>query len=343
MPTITVVIPVYNGGNYLEEALQSVLNQTYQDFEVLVVDDGSTDNTWGIIEQYCATHGSVVRGLRKANGGTATALNAGIRAAEGKYIAWLSHDDRFVPNKLAVQMQLIHSTRAAGVYSDYNFIDAAGNHLSRVYAPWYPPAQMLRHFLQSVFINGSTLLIERRCLLEGGLFDEGLRYAHDAYMWAYLIQNHPLAHSPVPLTDYRTHSQQGTKRWQAIRRDSQLWLSKVLQHYSIQDIFPELDSPHVRPAHLAAAHNYLGDVMTMRHWHYDLGLAQYWQSWRAWPSLRNPVVGKLNGALWRACVKQTRALRNARRHSLGQQELPPVIDLRNWSNSIPGVNFGSET
>ena len=104
-PLVSVVIPVYNGTNFLKEAIESVFAQTFTDYEILVVDDGSTDGTWDLIQSY----GPRVRGLHKENGGVASALNLGIREMRGTYFAWLSHDDLWLPEKLARQVELLKS------------------------------------------------------------------------------------------------------------------------------------------------------------------------------------------------------------------------------------------
>jgi glycosyltransferase involved in cell wall biosynthesis len=343
-PLVTVVIPVFNGENFLAEAIESVLNQTFRDFEVLVVDDGSSDGTWAIVERYSAAHPDTVRGIRKENGGTATALNAGIRAAKGKYFAWLSHDDRFVPHKLKAQINLLNTRpEIVGVYSDYSYIDATGNCIGHVYSVSYPPEQMLRHLLQSVFINGSTLLIERRCLQEVGLFDETLRYAHDAMMWLHLVLHYQLGHIPDPLTEYRLHPDQGTFSQKGIRRDNRLWLQKATETFTINQFFPELNRPHTQ-ADSAAAYIYLGDVLT-RYLHLMVCLKQYWRAWRAWPNRHNP-----------APVKAVRAVRNIAKQkfkqfrrrgfnqivSFPQASRPVKINLRDGSEAVKDVRFSFE-
>src|SRR5712692_1331271 len=100
MPEVSAIIPVYNQERYLREAIDSVLAQTYHDFELLVVDDGSTDAT----PETIASYGPGIRAFRKTNGGGASALNLGIRQARGGWIGWLSSDDIWEPSKLARQM-----------------------------------------------------------------------------------------------------------------------------------------------------------------------------------------------------------------------------------------------
>jgi glycosyltransferase involved in cell wall biosynthesis len=333
-PAISVVIPVYNGSNYLGEAIESVLAQSYCDLEIIVVDDGSTDNTWLVIERYMAAYPDTVRGIRKANGGVATALNAGICAAKGKYFAWLSHDDRFVPNKLQQQMDLLKSNPdVVGVYADYSYIDADGRIVGRVFAPWYPQGEMHRHLLQSVFINGSTLLIERRCLLEVGLFDATLRYAQDALMWIRLVMRYSLAHIAEPLTEYRVHVNQttNTTKRRAIRRDNAIWLNRAIDDYPIQQIFPELDRPDLRAPEIANAYIYLGEVFVRRYYHWLLGIKYFWKAWSAWPNLRNPVAIKTGLALARSIAHYLKT--RTTHFQFGENvpnnpEVPIVMDLR---------------
>src|ERR1051326_243987 len=102
-PTVSVVMPVYNGENYLRSAIESVLSQTFQDFEIIVIDDGSKDSTPAIAQSY----GDRVRYVRQENAGVAAAVNHGIAVARGRYFAWLSHDDFYAPEKLAAQVRAL--------------------------------------------------------------------------------------------------------------------------------------------------------------------------------------------------------------------------------------------
>ncbi len=106
-PKISIVIPVYNGANYLKEAIDSALSQDYGNYEVIVVNDGSNDN--GETEKIALSYGSNIRYFKKENGGVATALNLAIEKAEGEYVSWLSHDDAYFPNKLSCQVNYLKS------------------------------------------------------------------------------------------------------------------------------------------------------------------------------------------------------------------------------------------
>ena len=100
-PKVSIVIPVYNGANYLREAIDSALEQTYRNTEVIVVNDGSTDG--GETEDIAISYGDRIRYFTKENGGISTALNLGIQAMSGEYFSWLSHDDVYYPHKIEKQ------------------------------------------------------------------------------------------------------------------------------------------------------------------------------------------------------------------------------------------------
>ena len=115
-PKVTVVIPFYNC-RYIAHALESVLQQTYRPIEIIVVDDGSNEHV-ELLQPY-KTH---IRYIRKSNGGTATALNAGIQAASGDYIAWLSSDDVFYKDKVAKQLDFMLANQAVFSFTDYDVL-----------------------------------------------------------------------------------------------------------------------------------------------------------------------------------------------------------------------------
>src|SRR5690606_12850741 len=119
IPKVSIIIPFYNDP-YVPEAVQSALDQTYPNIEVVIVNDGSTAYS-DLLLPY-RKHPRVVYG-EKRNGGTASALNAGIRMAKGQYIAWLSSDDRFYPWKVARQLAYMIPKHARISYSDYDLID----------------------------------------------------------------------------------------------------------------------------------------------------------------------------------------------------------------------------
>lgn len=134
IPLVSVVIPVYNGNNYLQDAVNSVFAQTYPNIEIIIVDDGSTDETWPLIEKL----GNKVFGFHKENGGIASALIFGIRKAKGNIIAWLSHDDVFLPTKIVKQVEFLNSNpEMIACYTDFDIVDENLLFISEFHCPAY--------------------------------------------------------------------------------------------------------------------------------------------------------------------------------------------------------------
>lgn len=209
-PLVSIIIPVYNGANYLGEAIDSALAQTYKNIEVLVVNDGSADD--GATEEIAQFYGTRIRYFGKKNGGVASALNVGIREMKGEYFAWLSHDDVYLPVKIERQVQQLQQFgRDVILYGDYNFIDEASKHLSikRISAPH--PSEFHLSLLYSHPVHGCTLLIPRQFLLESGMFDETLRTIQDYDLWFRMAYKYEFIHIPEILINSRVHSEQGIR------------------------------------------------------------------------------------------------------------------------------------
>ena len=117
-PKVSIIIPVYNGSNYLSESINCALTQTYSNIEVIVVNDGSCDN--GASEQIAQRYGDKIRYFAKQNGGVSSALNLGISKATGEWISWLSHDDLYYPNKIEKQVVFLNDLLKKDPSTDLN-------------------------------------------------------------------------------------------------------------------------------------------------------------------------------------------------------------------------------
>ncbi len=190
LPLVSVVIPVYNGSNYVAEAIDSVLAQTYPNVEIIVVNDGSTDG--GETEKIVLSYGDKVRYFHKENGGVSTAVNFGIRQMCGEYFSWLSHDDLFTPEKIAHQMAVASPDKL--VLCGRHLVDANRNIL--------PDARDTLRFRengelnwQEAFVelmrqggyNGCALLIPKAAFDRCGGFDTQQKYCQDLMMWMRLF------------------------------------------------------------------------------------------------------------------------------------------------------------
>lgn len=210
IPLVSIVIPFF-ADPYVPIAVQSALDQTYPNIEVVIVNDGSPSHEH-LLEPYLGDRRVVY--LKKPNGGTASALNAGILAAKGDYIAWLSSDDRFYPWKLARQLAYMIPRHARISCSDYDVIDENGNVTQPCAGLKFPTYQeFCRTFLTGNPINGCTVVAQKRLLEEVGLFDVHLPYTHDYDLWFRIVLSGVDFHYvPESLIQYRVHAAMGTKR-----------------------------------------------------------------------------------------------------------------------------------
>jgi glycosyltransferase involved in cell wall biosynthesis len=211
---ISVVIPVWNGADFLAEAIDSALAQTWPDVEVIVVDDGSTDD--GATVAVAQRYGDRIRLLRRPHGGVSAVLNAGIDAMSGAYFAWLSHDDVFLPDKLATQMAAIrrHGSDAI-VYTDYELVDAGLRRIKVKRLPDLTPGAFRLWLMTHSALHGGTILVPR-AWLDGERFDERLTTTQDYDMWFRLALRYPFLHVPEVLLRYRIHGRQ--ESWTNPRR-----------------------------------------------------------------------------------------------------------------------------
>lgn len=208
-PKVSVVIPTYNHSRYLPYALESVINQSYANLEVIVIDDGSTDGTAEVIKPY---H-SKINYIYKENGGTPSALNLGLSRATGKYICWLSADDAFIEDKVSKQVGLMESDPSLGFsYTSFIVIDAGGKKQYEVNSPFYPNKQeMVTKLMEGCFINGSSVMMSTQALKTVGHFDVGLPQAHDYDLWYRFLRHYSCGFLPDHLLAYRWHGENMSK------------------------------------------------------------------------------------------------------------------------------------
>lgn len=237
-PEVSIIIPVYNGSNYLREAIDSALAQSYENIEVIVVNDGSDDN--GATESVASSYGKRICYFAKENGGVASALNKGIREMRGKYFSWLSHDDLYLPNKVGVQIERLKSVGPETVlYSDFDMIDKDSAFITRIELPHIEPWNFRASLVSDVNIHGCTLLIPRRCFDDVGLFDENLKTTQDYDMWFRMSARYDFVHMPEVLVHSRAHSMQGQVRLDALhKKESESLYRGFLETIHNERLFP---------------------------------------------------------------------------------------------------------
>ena len=187
-PLVSIVIPLYNGSNYVEEALKCAINQTYENIEIVVVNDGSTDSGAG--KSICERYADKIVYLEKENGGCASALNFGIRNSRGDFISWLSHDDLYEPTKIEKQIALYEryslnssNTVVSNVGGLINSRGEKISHPKRRSTGFFASKDAFKYILFKSCPNGCGLLIPK-CLFEKhGYFNEDMRFVLDWNLW----------------------------------------------------------------------------------------------------------------------------------------------------------------
>ena len=224
--TVTILIPVYNGGDFLAQAIESALAQTWPAIEVLVIDDGSDDD--GHTERVCRSFGSRIRYLRQENGGVAAALNTGVAAMTGRYLSWLSHDDLYDPRKVEVQMKALAAQPAPCViFGGFATMSEDGTVLDEFkHDKNYRSDQSIWAVLE-IRINGCTLLLERDLVLRHGGFDVGLPTTQDYELWWRLALHYPFVFVPGALVRHRIHAGQGSHERRHVEEGSLLWMEML--------------------------------------------------------------------------------------------------------------------
>ncbi len=223
-PLVSIVIPAYKAANYLAEAIDSALAQTYQNIEVIVVNDGSPDD--GATREVALRYGDKIRYFEKTNGGSSSALNHGIREMQGEWFSWLSHDDLYYPQKVEHQIDYIRSMNvnidelsSHVLFSASELIDENGKLIRRpsdrdvlerhkLVENAENNARLIAEPTENNF-HGCSCLVHRKAFEAVGAFDESLRLLNDLDMWYRLYANQYKIHFvPEVLVQGRVHSKQ---------------------------------------------------------------------------------------------------------------------------------------
>lgn len=198
---VSVVVPNYNCGRFLAEALESVLAQTYPAVEVIVVDDGSTDDSAEVLARYDGR----VRVLRQPNQGVSAARNYGIRESRGEFVAFLDADDLWHPEKLAKQVPLFAAEAVGLVYCAVEYIDESGRTLGTNFTGRRGRVLKSIALLQGTIVlaGGSTAVVRRSCFDRAGCFDRRVSTAADWDMWRRVACHYEIDVVREPLMRYR--------------------------------------------------------------------------------------------------------------------------------------------
>lgn len=203
-PAVSAIIPTYNREHLIGRAVRSVLNQTFQDVEVVVVDDDSTDNTKEVIDGFNDTRIKYIK--HEENRGGSAARNTAIRNARGNYIAFLDDDDEWLPTKLEKQIDKLRKSadRVGLIYSWAEIIDENGN-LFRKFQSRIK-GEALREILDRNFLVSPTAIVKKMCFDRVGLFDESFTSCQDREMWTRIAVQYQVEVLPECLARLYRHS-----------------------------------------------------------------------------------------------------------------------------------------
>lgn len=205
-PIVSVIImPVYNGEKYIAEAIESILSQTYKNFEIIIINDCSTDNCFEKVKPYL--NQSNVKYIQQENKGTAAARNTGIMNSSGEFIAFLDQDDLWLTDKLKIQVEYLRGNPKIGLlHGNISYIDKDG-------LPLPPNPGLLigasgMCFRDLFLINRIatlTVLVKCECIQKVGLFDESIRFCDDYALWLRIAKYFPVGYIDQCLSLYRMH------------------------------------------------------------------------------------------------------------------------------------------
>ena len=251
MTAISVIIPTYNRSLTVGKAIESVLQQTYRDFEIYVIDDGSTDNTWDALAPYR----EYVFYEYKENGGIASARNRGLELAKGDYIAFLDSDDFWKPEKLQRQLECFSKHPEYGLVATRCITNRVDNDFNSISirkirrsgkSGWVYPALFCRNFLRT-----SSVMVKKECFQDVGKFDEAFPRCEEIDMWLRLSKKYPVGFINDTLTVY-------TRRPKETRHNKvegrKFWLQVLEKNYD-----PELIPRSMYKKRLGRIYNHIAE------------------------------------------------------------------------------------
>ncbi|ACP53362.1 MAG: glycosyltransferase [Rickettsia africae] len=245
---VSIIIPVYNGANYMKEAINSALAQTYKNIEIIVVNDGSKDN--GETERVALSYGDKIRYFHKENGGCGSALNYGIKNMQGEYFSWLSHDDIYYPNKIEHQVDILNKldNKDTIIYGGYELIDEKGNSLRYIKPDSVLPINKLNISLLPLLrglIHGCSLLMPAKYFHEVGIFNEALPTTQDYDLWFKIFRVAPIHFDESILIKSRFHSEQGSKKISNHNEECNVLWSSFLHELTEEEMIKMEGSPYL--------------------------------------------------------------------------------------------------
>jgi glycosyltransferase involved in cell wall biosynthesis len=245
---ISIITPTYNRADLLGQTIESVLAQTYPDWELIIIDDGSADNTSEVVSRYLEKDGRI-KYFYQENRGLPAARNSGIRKAAGKYLAFLDADDLYFPDSLKNLWGHLHKAppKTKLVYGDFIIFYDNSTTTRKIRAT--PPFPRPKLYLQFLISGGnpivpSATMVEKKAVIDVGMFNESFFSLEDAELWSRLILKYDIAKVDAQIVRYRKHHNQLTKKTELRRYNRDRQSLKLFSALELSQLFPHACSDH---------------------------------------------------------------------------------------------------
>ncbi len=238
-PKVSIIIPVYNWANFLEQAINSALAQTYKNIEIIVVNDGSNDN--GGTEKVALSFNDKIKYFYKENWWVSSSLNYWIKKSQGTFISWLSHDDLYHEDKIKKSIDYLQTIAwwKNIIFTDYKFISGTWEKLQNIKSPTEKEDIFFKLITNTFALNGCTLLIPKKVFNDVGYFNTELKTTQDYDLWVRCLKWwYSFINLPENLVDYRIHwNQDSIKKKSLFHKEIKDAQKKVLREFSLDEIY----------------------------------------------------------------------------------------------------------
>jgi glycosyltransferase involved in cell wall biosynthesis len=258
MVLVSVGMLSYNHEKYIAQAIESVLNQTIQDLELIIIDDGSKDNSRHIIKEYSAKDPRVKPIFHERNFGISRGANDCLKSATGEYFGFIGSDDLWVPSKIEKQLKVVEKNPEKIIWSEGQIINGDGDLTGRtmtelLFSPAKKSGHIFQELLREDFIFGQSILMKTE-IAQKYNFNENLRYVNDHQYFIDLSREHEFVFMPEALAKYRLHGQNITSK------NMQLWFKEriMLRNYLIKKYGEDISSESLADIYYKIGHAYAG-------------------------------------------------------------------------------------
>jgi glycosyltransferase involved in cell wall biosynthesis len=237
-PRVSVIMPCFNHARFLRGSVNGILQQTYTNLELIIVEDCSSDNSWQLIQSLVDSDPRIRVLRHERNQGASRTRNDALRIARGAFIGFCDADDIWERDKIGIQLNLLNKhPEYDGAYCDAIIVDENGLPTGKRYSDWFPPPKIAsgRLFGELVlrnFINMQSVLLRKECVQRVGEFDEGIKWVEDWWYWVRISRDHRLLYSQEPLARYRVHGKStNVVQKRGYRFNRYKVFKRILRHY----------------------------------------------------------------------------------------------------------------